>query len=312
MRAKIYLVLLLIVLFILGCDSGKEQIKKDIYVGTEGVKVEVFQLPDVVSESENVPLVVKVENKGPYDSKGYLVVSTEKDYMNILGHGGYVSTPFQLEGKTVMNDIDDFEIFNIPLIAGELDPLSEVHDTYLTIYTCYGYKGLAYAEVCIDTDPYEVEDSEKACNLQESISLSEGQGGPLVIDRVEPKMLIEGNIIRPQFKIYLQNRGTGTVIQKNSLSQVCSQDSLNVATYNTVSLSEIEISGRKLSAGQIECVPQALQLRKGQDFVTCTVKSSNGIPRSMLAYESPLKVEIDYGYTSAITKEIRIKKILTY
>ncbi len=311
MRTKI--ILLIILLFIIaGCDSGNEQISRDLYQGTQGVMIDVFDLPREVNENENIPLVVKVENKGPYESSGYLVVSTEGDYMGVKGYDNHVSVAFQLKGKTIMNDIDDFEIFNIPLYAKNLDPLSEVHDTYLTMYTCYGYKGLAYADVCVDPDPYDVGDAEKACKVQTSISLSEGQGGPVVIDRIEPKMLIEGDIIRPQFKIYIQNRGRGTVIQKNSLAQVCSKDSLDVTTYNTLSLSEVEISGRKLSAGQIECIPRVLQLKKEQDFVTCTINSGSGISRNMLAYESPLKIQIDYGYTESITKEISIKKILTY
>jgi hypothetical protein len=134
----------------------------------------------------------------------------------------------------------------------------------------------------------------------------------VTIERIEPKMLIHDNVIRPQFKIYFQNKGRGTVIQKNSVLQVCSSDSLDITTYNTLTLSEVEISGKKLSAGQIECVPRNLQLKNEQDFVTCTVIESQGIPRSMMSYMTPLKIEIDYGYTFAITKEISIKKLLNY
>lgn len=314
---KIKLTIFLILVFLItGCDllggGGGDDIKKDIYVGTEGVKVDIYDLPYEVNENEEIPFIVRIENKGPYETRGRFVVSTEKDYMNIKGQGNFVLVDFSLSGKTIMNDFDDFEIFNIPLIAGTLDPLSELHETYISTYTCYEYQGLGYADVCIDTDPYEVADSDKSCSVQSSISLGEGQGGPVVIEKIEPKMLIQDNIIRPQFKIYIQNRGQGTVIQKGSVSQVCSRDSLNVATYNTLSLTEVEVSGKKLSAGQIECVPRYLQLRDEQDFVTCTVIESQGIPRTMLSYSSPLKIQIDYGYTEAITKEISIKKLLNY
>lgn len=312
MKIKVFLLMIVVIVFLTGCGSGGDDLKRDIYQGTEGVYVDIFDLPSEVNENEEIPFIIKVENKGPYETNGRIVISTERDYMGIKGQNSYVGLDFNLGGKSVLNDIDDFEIFNIPLYAKTLDPLSETHDTFITTYTCYGYKGLGYADVCIDTDPYKIGDSDKACNVQSSISLSEGQGGPVVIDRIEPKMLIDGNVIRPQFKIYIQNRGQGTVIQKDSINQVCSRDSLNVVTYNTLTLSEVEVSGKKLSAGQIECIPTNLQLKNEQDFVTCTVVSSQGISRNMLSYESPMKIQIDYGYATSITKEISIKKILTY
>ena len=312
MKIRTVMVFMIVVVFLAGCDSGGEELKKDIYQGTQGVFVDIFDLPNEVNENEEIPFIVKVENKGPYDTIGRIVVSTERDYMGIKGQNSYVALDFNLEGKTVLNDIDDFEIFNVPLYAKTLDPLSETHDTFITTYTCYQYKGLGYADVCIDTDPYEVGDVDKACSVQSSISMSGGQGGPVVIEKIEPKMLIDGDVIRPQFKIYIRNSGKGTVIQKNSINQVCSGSSLNIATYNTMTLSEVEVSGKKLSAGQIECIPQNLQLKDEQDFVTCTVVPGQGISRNMLSYGSQLKIQIDYGYAESTTKEISIKKILNY
>lgn len=312
MKNKIIL-LLIVLVFLVGCDGGgSKDLKKDLYQGTQGVNVNIFDLPSEVNENEEIPFIIKVENKGPYETTGRLVISTERDYMGIKGQNSYIGIDFNLKGKSVLNDIDDFEIFNVPMYAKTLDPLSETHDTYITTYTCYGYRGLAYTDVCIDTDPYKVGDSDKSCSVQTSISLSGGQGGPVVIDRIEPRMLIEGDFIRPQFKIYIQNRGQGTVIQKDSINQVCSGNSLNIATYNTLSLTEVEISGKKMSAGQIECIPRNLQLKNEQDFVTCTIVSGQGISRNMLSYLSPMKIQIDYGYANSITKEISIKKILNY
>ena len=313
MKARYYLFFVL--LFVLSsCDSisGEGELKKDLYQGTSGVEFEIFDLPSEVSEDEEIPLIFRVENKGPYVTKGRIVINTEKDYVNIKGMNNYAAVDFNLDGKTVLNDIDDFEIYNVPLLAGKLDPLSEEHDTYLSTYLCYEYKGLAYADVCVDTDPYEVSNADKACKAQSSISLSGGQGGPVIIESVEPNMLINGDTIRPQFKIYIQNVGQGTVIQSGSIYQVCSKDSLNLNTYNTVSLSEVEISGKKLSGGQIQCVPSVLQLRNEKDFVTCTVAPGSAIPRNTLSYKSPLKIEINYGYMQALSKEISIRKILTY
>ncbi len=239
-------------------------------------------------------------------------MSTEEDYIGMSSGRHVITEQFSLSGKTVFNDIDDFEILNFPLYIKSLSPLSEIHESYILTQLCYEYRGLAYTDLCIDTDPYDSGDSEKACSAQSSISLGQGQGGPVVIDSVVPKMLLDGNVVRPQLKIHIRNTGSGSVFQKGYMNQVCSSDPLQITTYNTITLKEVELSGRSLSGGQIECIPQNLQLRDEEDFVTCTVVQGQGISREMLSFETPLKIEIEYGYTESISKQISIKKILQY
>jgi hypothetical protein len=310
-KMKINIILAVVLLSLVSCIGGGDNIQKDIYTGTQGVLIDIFDMPSQVTENQEIPFIVRVENKGPYDTRGRILIATERDFMTIKGVGHVAALDFTLKGKTVFNDRDDFQIFSVPLIAGNLAPLSETRYTFVSAYVCYEYKGLAFADVCIDTDPYKVVDSDRSCRVQSSIPMGTGQGGPVAIERIEPVMLIQDNMIRPQFKIYIRNKDTGTVIQKNSIYEVCSSQSVT-KTANTLTLTEVEFSGKKLSAGHIECLPRSFSLEKEQDFITCTVIPSQGIPRDVMSYMTPLKIEIDYGYAFAITKELSIKKILTY
>ena len=84
MKVKYYLFVIML-LALSSCDSGSGngELKKDLYQGTSGVEFEIFDLPSEVSEDEEIPLIFRVENKGPYVTKGRIVINTEKDYVNI-------------------------------------------------------------------------------------------------------------------------------------------------------------------------------------------------------------------------------------
>ncbi len=309
-------VLVVLTLILLnGCiwnDSSDEgtDIEKDLYQGTKGVVLDIVDenIPDELYENEEINYVAKFTNEGPYQvNNAKLLVSVDKGYMHFSNEESvYGEEKFGLEGKTQYNMFDDFEIKELTIYTGDIDPLSEYHDASILTTFCYDYKGIAITDVCIDTDPYDTKATEDICDAGEVISLSKGQGGPVVIDRIETTMLTENDFIRPQFKIHMKNVGQGTVIQVGSVTEVCSSDGLVGGTYNTIKFDNIELSNFK--TGDFECFPKGISLRKEEDFVTCTLKSGK-IPKSDSSYMSPLKIEISYGYTQSESKEVRILRM---
>ncbi len=306
--------LLLLLVIIAGCTStgNNAKFEKDLYTGVKGVQMTFYDTPKTLLEEEDLSYNVKIENKGPYPvNNAIFLVSVEKGYMQFHGGDNVFTESISLKGKTVYNLFDDFKLISIPIKVQKLDPQSEKHDSVILAMLCYDYHGSAFTDVCIDTDPYSTSPDKKVCSIKSSISLG-GQGGPVAISKIETRMFIENDMIRPQFKLYLSNQGKGNVISPGSVSKVCSKNAFGQEIYNTVRLNEVEISGRKLSSGDMECFPTEIALRENEDFITCTVKSSKGISRNTASYLTPLKIDIDYGYAESSSKEISINKILKY
>ncbi|MEK6916391.1 MAG: hypothetical protein AABW92_01480 [Nanoarchaeota archaeon] len=311
MRTRYFLILVALV-FLAACSTGSKDsdLEKEIYKGTTGVVVSFFgnNIGDEVFEGEQLNLPIKFENKGAYDvTNSKLVVAAEKGFMNFPGGSNiYQKSGIKLNGKNVFVTFDDFHIEELNLQVNKLSPLSEYHDSLVIVNFCYDYKNMAFTEVCIDTDPHNQRVSDKTCSQIDSIGLSGGQGGPVVINRIETRMLVFDNAIRPQFKIYISNTGKGTVISPNKIDSVCSQDSVGQQTYNSLKLTALDMSGYTLQ--NFECLPSELVLYRDEDFITCTLKS--GISRDKQPYITPLKVELSYGYMDSAAKEIKINKIL--
>ena len=317
MKHKI--IFLVLILLISSCNSNNNndaELEKDLYKGTQGVVLEYFEnnFPGEIFEGEKLEYAVKLTNKGPYRAHNMiLLVSLEKSYMAFGSTLGAldnikIENVNPLDGKTIFNPLDDFDVIELPMIAKQLDELSEYHDTFVLTTLCYDYKGIAIADVCIDPDPYDTSAREKECNVKESISLSGGQGGPVVIDRIETRMMVDDDsTVKPQFKIYVANHGQGTVLKQGMTRLVCNKESLNTEAYNIVRISKIQFSNFRKE--HFDCIPEDLVLRNEQDFITCTLNPS---VNEKYAYQTPLTIEIEYGYTESSSKEIKIKKILPY
>ena len=302
-----------LLLFFTACIDTKNtntaKLEKELYKGTEGASLTFLDenFPSEVYEGEDISLVIKVTNKGPYLVENpKLLVNVEKGYMEFSGGNNVFTTKegLALDGKTIYNNFDDFSVIEVSMKTKEIDAYSEYHDALITTNFCYDYRGIAIAEACIDTDPHGVTANKKACTAQDTISLSEGQGGPVVITRVEPRMLVQNNQIIPQFKIFITNQGTGDIIKYGSTEQACSSDYLQEGTYNSVTLKEIRLGNSNTG---FECLPREIQLMQNEDSITCTYTGS--ISKSTPAYMTPLKIEIEYGYIDSISKEIKIKNL---
>ena len=67
---------------------------------------------------------------------------------------------------------------------------------------------------------------------------------------------------------------------------------------------------------QLDCSPKLnpesadmssyIKLEEGEDAIKCELKG--GIPKSMGTFTTPLMVDLDYGYTFTISKNVLIRK----
>jgi hypothetical protein len=306
---------LIVSLFLLACTSPdtNSKLEKDLYRGTEGVSLTILEkgVPSEVFEGEEISLVAKLENKGVYESASpIMLVSLEKGYMEFKS-GNHISRQAisKLEGKTIFNTFNDFQIAEFPIKVKTINDQSEYHDATILVNMCYDYYGKAFADICIDKDPHSVGSQKSVCTVSD-IDLSGGQGGPVAITKIESRMMVDENSIRPQFRIYISNAGQGNVIRYGTKDSVCSNSGLVQGDYNTVDLVDITFSNFHIS--DFECNPLPLILQKNEDYVTCTLKAGKISKNVGASYLTPIKVEFKYGYIESASKQIKIKKILKY
>jgi len=130
--------------------------------------------------------------------------------------------------------------------------------------------------------------------------------------------------IKPQFLIFVENKGKGNPVNLKGYDSACSKsdytkDSSNKDLWNVATI-KVYTSGKeeekesqlictpslKDSAGAIDETTGFLRFTDNKDFVRCTFR--DGIPKSSEAFTSPLKVVIDYGYVQSIASNFFIEK----
>lgn len=296
---KIILVCLCLGLFILyGCDgfsfnSGAE-FNPDVHKGSEGLRIEIQQNtpPDEVYEKEKFKVVANVINKGAYEASNAIVsVNYESDFVDLLSER---KVNVDLKGKDVYNMWNDEKIISFDMQAGILDKKSELHTSFIMLTTCYDYETIASFQVCIDTNIYQTRpESDKVCTVSDQSS--SGQGGPLIVSKVEED-ISGGEYVTPSFKIYIQNRGRGNIIREGKKEEACTSVGITEDDYDIVILADVELSTYKLSNGDIRCSPDELKLRDDELMIRCTLER-NDIRSSDPSFMTSLKIHLKYGYT---------------
>ena len=335
-----------VILLVAGCDAGKSKAPitdADIRTGAEGLKTEFVKNapPENVFAEIGFPISLKLKNAGAFDipeddkgtpqiEGGIVVFGFEKAYIGILE--GKVL--FDIKGKSIYAPLGNEEFISINGRAGAIGPQSEKHPSTIFATACYPYKTVFGASVCIDPDIIGEGKGQKACQVKD-LAFSEGQGGPVAVTKVETRMLPQQdeNKIKPHFIIHVKNAGNGQVIKngkekvmdggiekdgtKEVIEKACSSESLSYKDFNILKVNA------KLSGVVLDCDPKEgmqeiaeVRLREKEDLIRCTYDGKDdekgGIDAGLDAYVAPLKVELDYGYTFTISKNIIIEKVLTH
>ncbi|MDP3765143.1 MAG: hypothetical protein Q8R04_01390 [Nanoarchaeota archaeon] len=324
--------IILFLLLIAGCSSSSTQKTDDINVriGFSGLTAEFLKgtPPAKMFEGNTFPALIKVKNNGAYSIKNgqaILSLGVEKDYTKKtdLLTGGRINSfeglsnaaSFGLEGKSSINPIGSEEVISYNLVAGKVDPQSETHTSTVIATLCYPYKTVLTGNVCVDTDVNNLRPAKKVCNMQDLV-FGNGQGAPVVVTNIEVNMLpvISSGTesaarIKPQFLIYIENKGPGTVIKEESVRDFCTKSGTEHKNLNVVYV-DAYLSNTKLRCQlDVETSPTErghIKLKDKKDIMWCDL--AEGIPAVQDPYLSPLKIELSYGYTQSISANYIIQK----
>lgn len=318
-------------MFLLGCNmlsssSGSREI--DLHVGSDGLRAEFAKAapPPTVFEKSNFPVVIRARNFGAYDIKeGLIAVGLEKDY--VPGISLQESQParmengvvvFDLRGKSQINMKGEEIVVSLNAKTGSLDPQSETKQSTMTATFCYHYNTVASVTACIDPDIANVRPVKKVCQAKE-MAFNSGQGAPIAVTKIEMQMVPEGNKVKPQFLIYLENRGLGTPLNKDSYDLVCKGAEVPDPERKIWNTALIKVySSEPAAENELDCTPGVeddgntgiLKFRDKKDFVKCIFQKGKNMDDD--AYTTPLRIEIDYGYVQTISTNFIIQKPLKY
>ena len=314
-----------VILLVAGCDAGKSKAPitdADIRTGAEGLKTEFVKNapPENVFAEIGFPISLKLKNAGAFDipeddkgtpqiEGGIVVFGFEKAYMDIPE--GKVL--FGVKGKSIYAPLGDEEFITVNAYAGQISGQSEKYPTTIFATACYPYETIFGASVCIDTDIIG-ESKGKVCTAKD-LTFINGQGAPVAVTKVETRMLPQDDgKIKPHFLIYVKNAGNGEVIEPSKINNACTSSALDYTDFNTL-IVNAALSGVPLRCSEDAGAapgPATIRLREKEDMIRCTYDEKGGIDAGLDAYIAPLKVELDYGYTFTISKNIIIEKILMH
>ncbi|MEA3515016.1 MAG: hypothetical protein U9R34_06055 [Nanoarchaeota archaeon] len=307
--SMIIIILLTSLITISGCEkvyTPERPTLEDIEEGFEGLVISFIQNapPPKVIEDSLFDVGIKIANEGTSDvKKGYLLLGYEKEYIGEIfwqDKGDNDRIYFDIAGKSLNMPTGEEQVYLARIEAGNIGPQREQAQTLIYATACYDYNTKAHANLCVDTDIYNLKAIEKVCSAAD-IGLSD-QGAPVAVTRIESIMMTskDEGVVRPQLKIYFSNVGQGTIIKQGRADTACSSYPLAKDDINTIRVSAV------LSETKLSCKPELLKLRDSMDYTICT--HEQGIDENNPSYYAPLTITAEYGYMETISKDVTLMK----
>ena len=297
MILKKQITILFCLVFIIGCSNDDPGILPDedySITGKEGVKIDILDenLPDILEPNEEYNLEIDIKNKGYFPQwgesfEGKIEFSGyDENIIKILPQNKAIST--NLYGK----ERDSFpgEQYTEEFKLETYDFESETFSPEIYANICYKYKTIANPMVCIK-DIKNINDRE--CKAGKQI-LKGGQGAPISVTSVNER--INANSI--SFAIYVKNEDKGIAFLEDEMDSC--PNSLNYDNAN-----KLKIKVKIFELGEGICTPETITLENNEGYTTCKFNE----PKIKNYYESPLNIELKYGYYDFVSKEINIVKI---
>ena len=298
---KIIILLIFIGLFIQGCspNSNYSQYNK----GFSGLSIKYNGNLNYLYEGEISNINLLLKNNGAYNiNNGILKLSIEENYLNEKSE---TKQYFELNGGTKEFPEGESSSTMFSVSAKNLDEKSIQRETNFHITYCYDYGTDLSVDVCIDSDIYNIQ-KDKICT-PEIKKLNGGQGAPVTISSIESRMVYddEKEKIFPSFTLTIENKGTGTVIKKGKIDEVCSSEGIESGDFNLINL-KVKISELG-NLVELDCSQNQVKLRDNKKQIIC--KYNKGFDLDVGTYYTPLHINMEYGYMDVISKNIQIKKI---
>jgi len=290
--------LVLILVFLAGCDfadfeAPRPQVPRiaDLLIGTQGVVSSFVSLPDKVLMCQSLDVVVEMKNLGANIGNGNFIFIVEE---SVLKPEMVKSGQFKVDGKTQYSPLGETIRKNLKVRSQNLPSQLETINTPVIFQACYPYKTFLSSQICLDAKG----EGKGACSPK-TLTFSNGQGAPVAITKIEPKMLPESDGVRPAVILSIANVGGGRIVSESQVSSVCS------GTTTDRLKSEISVSAQ-VGGDSMECSPNMLPFEVGKDVqVVCTGRNVV----SQESYETVLTAELSYGYVSTVTRQVTVNRL---
>ncbi len=272
--------------------------------GTQGVEIQTLPNypPPLAYDQNELVAMVEVRNRGNFDleSPDCFIQVTGFD-RNII-RGGW-ETPRScaenlggtLEGKSVYNTEGSFNQIEFHASSVVLPENVFEYSPTLNFVTCYNYHTKASPLVCVDPLFYQITSQQKSC-IPKDVGMGGGQGAPIGVTHVGVDMTGQKAI----FEIDVANLANGRVISPDALIQNC-----GVGTIDYEDLDRVRYSVQLSGGTNVDCKPRdgVIRLNNGRGKIVCSALLQSGS-----AYETPLLIDLDYGYVQSLQKSLRIIK----
>lgn len=276
---------------------------KAVQTGAQGVEVGFINNypPPMIYDKDQLLVMVNVNNKGNYD------LPAQDCFIQITGFdpniiGGELKMPRScaenlgglLEGKNIYNTFGGTNQLEFKSTVNLPQDVFE-YNTNLNFLACYMYHTKANPSICVDPLFYQVTSEQKTC-IPHDLGMAGGQGAPVGlgyvgVDMVGGKAIVELSVV---------NYGTGQVVSPYTNIQYCGEASIGYQDLDKVHYN-VQLSGGSL----ISCKPQDgfVRLANKQGKIVCQFSISGAS-----AFETPLMVDLDYGYIQSWLKPVKIIK----
>ena len=312
MRTTYKILLLAIVIFyISGCapqDQGGYLDETNYRTGSQGLVINFLTNapPSKMYSGDNLEMILEVENRGAYPEEtdnfnGKLEVSgVDPNAIDGRWDGGN-HIPATLRGRSISNPDGSTDIMSFKDMNGIKVPFGgPKYDANFLVTACYQYKTIAEPMVCVDPEPYKIIEENKVCRFDDGISTGGSQGAPVAVTSVTERVSSD-NII---FDIYISNVGGGKVIDWAAYEE-CPFD----LEYSDVN--KVRVYAKLPYDGNPDCTPQGsgndpLILRDGgTGHMVCKFRKPGGES----AFKTPLHIELEYTYSTSVSKRVEIINI---
>jgi len=327
----LFLVIVMVTLSGLDCKSVTSKLpfgKKDLSdlpseekfkKGTDGLVIKFDGIMKEVPEDSIIQIPIQIKNLGASDIREAALFINTGDYATVQ----------ETDGFTIISEIESIsDIYTFPkrglsnpdgyeeLLFIKAKTLSsgakESVNVEIKAIACYDYQTHARADICIDTQKYKPgRVGPRACEVKD-VSLSGGQGGPLSVESVKVDILYnDADTIIPYFEVKIVNKGDGSIFLPQSLNDPNVRPGCLSSLGNRMNRAQVSATFAGTQE-KLDCDTTTNNFYKEVNFkkeaviVACQAQA---IPTNKAAYETPLDIYIDYGYTISEKISFKIKNI---
>jgi hypothetical protein len=319
---KLLFILTVIALLLTGCgnNQGTPQNTK-LQTGTKGLSMSLLEkgFQKEVFEDTRAYASLQLQNEGYYNiQQGVIVPSLEQDFVEIeswqlpyrFRTNQNNEVFFDLLGKSLSNSKGEKQVLSAVLKTKRIDDSRNKMKTQIIFNACYSYATVTSQTICIDTDPNDLGVKKKSCKAKD-ISPSGGQGGPVAITSIQERVIPADSEDRVllEFTIYAENQGDGTIINYDNYREICEGRDFGRDDYNVVKLHSIRFSDYEFTEGigtGLECSPTPMKEIDKKYYTKCTITKDSALDKSTPTYETPLIIDLVYGYKTTISQEMEI------